>query len=319
MDTLVTGEAVRLVIWDLDDTLWRGTLDDLGTLEHIQAHYEIVRKLTRRGIINSVCSKNDFDTAKSTLIEQGIWDELIFPSINWTSKGPRLLEIIKAIQLRPESVLFIDDNETNLAEAQALVRGIQIARPSEINSLLDDPRLKSSNNIGEIRLAHYKVLKRRHEGLLAANGDIEAFLRASDIKVELDYNIEDNIDRAIELINRTNQLNFTKVRLSTNLVSAREELRRTVFQNDVKAALIKVRDLHGDHGYCGLYVLEKSGNSPRLKHFCFSCRVIGMGIEQSIYAFLRRPDLVIVGETASDPTFDVKIDWIEMTEAKANK
>jgi len=318
MKTSAVGEPVRLVVWDLDDTLWRGTLDDVGVIEHIEENYELIRELNRRGIMNSVCSKNSFENAREVLEEQGIWNELVFPSIDWSPKGARLVELVALMQLRPQSVLFIDDNDRNLAEAQAMVPGIQIAGPDIIKGLLDDVRLKGSNDPNLVRLAHYKILKKRHEGLVKANGDNLEFLRQSGIEVIFDYDIEENIDRAIELINRTNQLNFTKFRLPEELDAARRQLREMLARHNVKAALIKVKDVYGDHGYCGFYVLEGSETSPTLLHFCFSCRIMGMGIEQRLFQFLGRPRLDVVGETASDVKAPLEVDWITFREAEDN-
>ena len=51
------------------------------------------------------------------------------------------------------------------------------------------------------------------------------FLRSSDIRVEVEHDIEGHIDRVIELINRTNQLNFTKRRLPEDRTAAEAEVR----------------------------------------------------------------------------------------------
>lgn len=54
--------------------------------------------------------------------------------------------------------------------------------------------------------------------------DPRGFLRTSDIRLIIEHDIEPHIDRAIELINRTNQLNFTKRRLPEDIEAARLEL-----------------------------------------------------------------------------------------------
>ncbi len=78
-------EPVRLVIWDLDETFWRGTLTE-GGIEYYQIAHDVVIELARRGIMSSICSKNDFDQVRSILSERRIWDYFIFPSINWDPK-----------------------------------------------------------------------------------------------------------------------------------------------------------------------------------------------------------------------------------------
>ena len=74
-------EKIKLVIWDLDETFWKGTISD-GEVEPIPENIEIVKKLTDRGIVNSICSKNDHEVAKNELIKEGVWDYFVFPSID---------------------------------------------------------------------------------------------------------------------------------------------------------------------------------------------------------------------------------------------
>ena len=51
-------QGLKLVIWDLDDTFWTGTLSE-GTAQWIDANCDFIANLTDKGIINSICSKNN--------------------------------------------------------------------------------------------------------------------------------------------------------------------------------------------------------------------------------------------------------------------
>ena len=106
------AEAVRLVIWDLDDTFWRGTLTEGGIREYVRNHHQIVIELAQRGIMSSICSKNDPANVLPILRNEGILDYFIFPSISWAAKGPRLAQLVATLGLRPPTVMFIDDNPT---------------------------------------------------------------------------------------------------------------------------------------------------------------------------------------------------------------
>ncbi|MGN6363811.1 HAD-IIIC family phosphatase [Asticcacaulis taihuensis] len=309
-------ETIRMVVWDLDDTLWQGTLSEGDDIVHDHAIYDLIRDLTRRGIVNSICSRNDFGTVQTVLSSQGIWEEFIFPSIDWTSKGPRLQRLITSVQLRPESVLFIDDNASNLGEATASVPGIQVASPLVIKGLLQDPRMQGKADPECSRLAHYKALEARHTQQLNFEGDNLSFLRASQIEIELEYDIEAHLDRAIELINRTNQLNFTKRRLPQDPALAANALVALVSRYDVKAALIRVSDRYGEHGICGIYVVEGANAWAKLVHFCFSCRIMGLGVEQKVYELIGRPQLNIVGNVAAELSTSGPLDWLSIREAK---
>src|SRR5436305_759543 len=154
------SEPVRLVIWDLDETFWRGTLTEGGITEHIDENYKIVPKLAQRGVLSSICSKNDLDSVKRILEERGVWDFFIFPSINWLPKGMRIKEIVEAVQLRPETVLFIDDNPGNRGEAIAMAPGLQVADETIIPGMLGDGRFSGKDDREMSRLKQYKLLEK---------------------------------------------------------------------------------------------------------------------------------------------------------------
>ena len=91
-------ERVRLLIWDLDDTFWRGALTE-GGIAFIEAHKEIVVELARRGIVSSICSKNAFETVKAALVAHDVWDYFVLPSVTWDAKGPRIRDLVETIGL----------------------------------------------------------------------------------------------------------------------------------------------------------------------------------------------------------------------------
>jgi FkbH-like protein len=308
-------EPIRLVIWDLDETFWRGTVSE-GGCEYRQDCHDIVIELARRGIVSSICSKNNAAQIETILRERGLWEYFIFPSISWDAKGPRIAATIEDIGLRSASCLFIDDNVGNLHEALHFVPDLQVSEPSIIPLLLSDARCKGKEDSNRSRLAQYRALEERKRNEASAGANVEDFLRSSGICISIEHDIAPHLDRAIELINRTNQLNFTKSRLPENLVEARTELLRQIEPYDVQAALIRVVDRYGDHGFCGLYVMHRSIADTRrqLIHFCFSCRILGMGVEQFLYQLLGRPEIAIAGAVVSDLNARKDIDWISIGE-----
>ncbi len=313
--TEVEAENIRLVIWDLDDTFWTGTLSE-APVTWIASNGALVIELARRGIVSSICSKNDLEAARAVLEAEGLWDHFVFPSIDYDPKGPRIKALVEAVQLRPETVLFIDDNPSNLEEARHCVPGLQVARHLDIPGLDADPRLEGRPDPDLVRLGQYRSLQRRRTDAASRGGDVADFLRASDIRVSIEHDVLSHADRAIELINRTNQLNFTKNRLPEDTAAAREDLATLLGQHDVQAALLRVTDRYGDHGFAGLYVVNSS--QRRLDHFCFSCRILGMGVETWLYRKLGRPRLEVTGPVLSDPVADDRtIDWIALADKAA--
>jgi len=311
------AEAVRLVVWDLDETFWKGTVTEGGIREYVQEHHDIVVELSRRGIINSICSKNDHDTVCKILADKNILDYFVFPSINWESKGPRLRHLVEATQLRAPTVMFIDDNPNNRAEAAAMVAGIQVEDENFIASMLADPRFVGKDDKDLARLKQYKLLEERSRDAEKAVGSNEEFLRSCDVRVYIEFDVESHLDRCIELINRTNQLNYTKLRLPENIEHARRDLLFHLRRFSRQAGLVRVADKYGDYGFVGFFMTEslrrtiiEGTSNRRLIHFCLSCRTLGMLIEQWLYEYLGRPELDVVGDVLTDLSVQRTIDWV---------
>ncbi len=301
---VIAGEPVKLVIWDLDDTFWRGTLSEEDIIP-IPAHIALVKVLSARGIINSICSKNDLAPAQQTLIRLGVWDYFVFPRIAFAPKGALIREIIEAAQLRAPSVLFIDDNMMNLNEARHYNPGLQLADPHILATLLDDPRVQGKPDPALERLARYKVLEQKQTAQAAADGDNIAFLRGSQIRISLHYDVLEQFPRIHELVNRTNQLNFTKRRWpeepAAALCTAQEEFGK-VFNSHW--GYVKLRDRYGNYGICGFFMIRHD----RALHFLFSCRVMNMGVEQFVWHVIGRPK--IAARDAADVSRGTLPDWI---------
>ena len=303
-------EPVRLVIWDLDETFWGGTLTE-GGIRYNRSVHDLVITLAGRGIISSICSKNEMASVQQILEREGIWAYFVFPSVNWDPKGPRLAAMVEAMQLRPATILFIDDNPQNLGEAQHFVPGIQVADETFIETMLDNPLLRGKSDPALTRLKQYQVLQQRQTEERSFGADNTEFLRLSGLTVTIEHDMEPHIDRAIELINRTNQLNYTKERLPEDLDEARAAFRKLIGGFATQAGIIRVRDRYGDYGYCGLYVMRTGGNWSKLLHFCFSCRILNMGVEIWLYNRLGRPQLKVVGDVLTNVLRNRRrVDWI---------
>ncbi|MDX2481767.1 MAG: HAD-IIIC family phosphatase [Desulfuromusa sp.] len=304
-------EDIKLIIWDLDETFWGGTLTE-GGIDYINKNHILIMQLAQRGIMSSICSKNNQDDVEQVLKEKGLWDYFVFSSINWEPKGVRVGKIISSIQLRPDSILFIDDNRGNLEEVLFTNTGINVALPNIIDDIAAHARFCGKEDSKLSRLEQYKILEQKQSQFAEAAGDNIAFLSQSDIRVYIEYDIEKHIKRAVELINRTNQLNFTKQRLPEDPDVAADELLELIRLNFITAALIRVQDKFGDYGFSGIYIMKRLGNRQYLLHFTFSCRILNMHVEQFVYDFIGRPNLKVVGEVVSDVFDDhQKIDWIK--------
>ena len=307
--TSILPNKVKMVIWDLDETFWKGTLSE-GPITAIDANKKMVITLAERGIVSSVCSKNDHDAAAAALTDMGIWDYFVFPKIEWGPKGQNIAAIIDEANLRPDNVLFIDDNALNLQEAKHFSPGLMVADPIDIlDDLLAQPEVAGKDDAALTRLNQYKNLEKKSLDRSKSTASNAEFLRDCDIRVEIDYEIEKEFDRVVELANRTNQLNFTKIRLETPAaIEAFRALCTSSF--GITAGFVSVSDKYGDYGIVGYFVVHRKEGVNRLLHFAFSCRTMNMGIEQYVYERLLKPTIKVVGPIANPIQSFGKIDWI---------
>ena len=122
---------IKVVIWDLDNTFWDGVISE-GEVQPVQKNIDLIKSLSTHGIVNSICSKNSFDECKRKLEELGVWDYFVFPSIDWTPKTNRVIQIIKDMGLRPENSLFLDDEPANLQRVLSVDDSVMCGTAQEL-------------------------------------------------------------------------------------------------------------------------------------------------------------------------------------------
>lgn len=293
-------DKIKLVIWDMDDTFWNGTLSE-GEVTLVNENTELIKKLSDCGIINSISSKNDEEEVLKVLKRQQLEENFVFNDINWNNKGEQIRRKLISMGLRAENVLFIDDNIRNLEEAKYINNGIMTALPDIIPALADYVDKLPKSDMAHKRLARYKILEKK---AAAENyyDSKEAFLYDSDIKVIIRNDCINELDRIEELVSRTNQLNYTKVR------SSRDELLRLVSSDWMDCGYVHVWDKFGDYGIVGFYCVNRQEH--KVEHFLFSCRILGMRVEQYVYGKIGYPEFEPVQPVVGMLEKNVCIPWI---------
>ena len=300
---MIDIQSIKLIIWDLDDTFWKGTLSEGGAVLP-EENAKLLNDLTDCGIINSICSKNEFEPTIKRLQELDVWDLFVFPSINWESKGPQLKDKLDKMALRPVNVLFIDDNPSNLGEAKHFLSDIQVAGPEVIDDLIEQVSSLEKKDLQHKRLKQYKILEEKDTASKSFSSS-EDFLYSSQIQVEIKRDCIEKIQRIHELLLRSNQLNYTKKRIAI------EELEAILKDKAYDCGYVTVKDRFGDYGIVGFFA-EKEG---KLEHFLFSCRTMGQKIEQWVYAQLGFPKLEVIGEVRTQLNMKECPRWINQPES----
>lgn len=301
---------VKLIVWDLDDTFWQGTLSE-GNMIPLKDHIQLIKDLTDSGIINSISSKNELSQVLETLEKLSIKDYFVFNNINWNNKGEQLKQKIDSMFLRPENVLFIDDNLHNLNEANYLIPELITATPDIIPMLISYVSTLPKKDTSHSRLAHYQLLEKKNDAMTKSINKSD-FLMQCNISISIHKNCLEKIDRIADLVRRTNQLNYTKLRDSAEILT--EKCQNPIYD----CGYITANDRYGDYGIVGFFCLDT--RNDELDHFLFSCRVIGMGIEQYVYIKLGCPSLSISLPVAVELTDNNTVTWIkENKNSETNK
>src|SRR5262249_29581649 len=156
-----------------------------GGIEYRGEHHDTVIELSRRGIVNSICSKNDYDAVCQLLTERGIWDYFVFPKIAWSPKGEMIAQTIDQMGLRAVNTLFVADNPQNLEEAKFYNPGIQVASPAELKDLWGQAAAQGKDDAALSRLKQYQLLEKKVVDRQQFASGNEAFLRQCDIRVDV--------------------------------------------------------------------------------------------------------------------------------------
>jgi FkbH-like protein len=277
-------KQVKCVIWDLDETIWDGSLAELDNIVARSEAIELIKRLDEKGIVNAICSKNSYDEARKKLEELGVWNYFVFSVIDFVPKGQSVKNIISNMQLRADNVLFVDDNIGNRQEVQFYCENIMVGDPTE-HFFWDELRQVVEKTSGSSRLAQYKIMEQKHTAK-QQYVDNRSFLEDSQITMCVLRNPADMTfkERIFDLANRSNQLNFTKSKFGA--IAELETYLGDENSVNIHHGAIFVYDKYGDYGLVGFYAFDERKEKRTLDHFFFSCRILNMGIEHALYSLL---------------------------------
>jgi FkbH-like protein len=290
----LSGGSKKLVILDLDNTLWGGVVGDDG-LEGLrlgghdavgEAFVDFQRALQRlanRGVLLAVVSKNEEAVALKAISTH---PEMVlrlsdFASwrINWGDKAQNIVELVAQLNLGLDAAVFLDDSPFERARVREALPEVLVpdlpADPMLYPSFVGALRCFDTAFVGaedRERSAMYKA-ERERTAARATAGSLDEWLALLDLRVTAEPLNQGNLERATQLFNKTNQMNLSTRRLtSTELLDWSKADGRMVWT-------FRVADRFGEYGLCGLISLVLEGKRGRLFDFILSCRVMGRGVE----------------------------------------
>lgn len=273
----------KCVVWDLDNTVWNGTLieDGITNLELKPGVKEIIRELDKRGILNSIASKNNEEDVIPALHKFGIEEYFVKPQISWNPKGEAVKRIAKELNIGIESLLYIDDSPFERDEVSQTAPEVTIIDAIDLISLPWMEETQSTTSSESSNRRQYYIQQGQRDAAHNKHSDnYEEFLRTCEIRMTIFSVNEDLLPRIHELAQRTNQMNFSGNRYSI------ETFRELLKQENIDCHAIEVADRYGSYGIVGFAVFDRALNT--LMDLAFSCRVQSKRIEHAFLSYLLR-------------------------------
>ena len=273
---------VKCVVWDLDNTLWQGTLaeDGIDSLVLNPIALFVIRELDRRGILQSIASKNDMKPALEAIESFGIKEFFLYPQISGEPKSSAIQRIAELLDIGLDTLVLVDDQAFERAEVHERLPSVRVMADTELSSLLENPWFDlpiTSESIN--RRAMYQSEQKRKSVFKASTTDYLEFLRGCNLMIQALPLSQAVIERAHELSQRTNQLNVSGRRYT------REELLEIEAANGNRVAYVfSCKDRFGDYGIIAMCLIDE--NSAQIESFMMSCRVQRKHVENAIFSWL---------------------------------
>ena len=275
-------KKVKLVLVDLDNTMWRGVIRDDG-IENLQIRpfierfrWEVLRILFSRGILLGVVSKNDPELEVQIIkyIKPYMWwPRFTCIKLGWQDKWEYVKQIQEELNIGMDSILFIDDSEFERQQMKTMLPEVRVADENIFEELLYLPELqpKFVTEESKSRTQYYLEEKQRNSEAKTLNR--EDFLKNCDFRISVNKIEPHEISRVTELIERTNQLNTSIRRYSQSEVVA---LSRDA---DCEIFTVHVSDKFGKYGLVGACIAFRRQDVYEIDTMLFSCRIMSRGVE----------------------------------------
>jgi len=288
----------KVLVLDLDNTLWGGVLGEdgingivLGT-SHLGAVYrdtqKRIKELKNLGVLLAIVSKNNLEDVIEVFRknEQMVLNEDDFVAIeaNWDDKAINIQKLAQRLNLGLDSFVFLDDNDIEReAVAQTLPEVTVPPFPKDVSDLpktIYDIYKKyywqwTTTNEDKMKTEQYKNEELRHQALKEM-ANMDDYLLSLNMKITINEVHDEQVERVVQLINKTNQFNTCTIRLS---LSEFMEYRN---KPNNKVYAVSVTDKYGDSGLISVVMVRREGVEAIIDNMLLSCRVMGRQIENSV-------------------------------------
>lgn len=316
-----TGKLRKAIIFDCDNTLWKGVIGEDG-LKGIEMStssnhgkffhrvQQIANFLAKKGVLLALCSKNNeedvFEVINTHPDMVLVAENIVTKRVNWNDKASNIQEIAAELNIGTDSLVFVDDSsfEINLVKDR-LPEVLTIQVPSNIseypNLLLNYAFRYFNLNANDEDLRRTEIYKEQFQRERSQKEftTLNDYLASLNIELTIALDDKDNLSRITQLTQKTNQFNLTTIRYTE------DQIQNFMQSEDVKVYSLVVKDKFGDNGLTGVCIVKedlKLRSKVILDTFLMSCRIIGRDIEMVLFDYLVR-QLITDGYTILEATY----------------
>jgi len=287
------GRSRKVLVLDLDNTLWGGVIGDDGVdkirigretpvAEAYTAFQEYCLALRNRGVLLAVCSKNNEEIARQGFAHP---DSVLrlehFASFkaNWEPKHENLLAIAQELNLGVDSFVFVDDNPAERAIVQAQLPSVAVpdvgSEVSQFAAIIErgryfEPISLSSEDLARAALYQTNAVRSSAEAKFANYGE---YLDSLEMTAEIECFKPVYMERIAQLTNKTNQFNLTTRRYTL------AEMEAIARDPQYIGLYGRLADRFGDNGLISIVLGRREGSVLHLDLWLMSCRVLKRDME----------------------------------------
>jgi FkbH-like protein len=299
VERAVRGGRRKCLVLDLDNTLWGGAISEEG-LQGIElssrgmgSRYRdaqrVAKELAEQGVLLAVSSKNDREDALRPFKEHPHMllkeEDFVSFKANWDPKPANIEAIARELNIGLDSMVFIDDNPVEREAVKAALPEVAVPDfPSDTSRLAAFMAEVARTYFTVLRVEDedrgktemYRVESRR-EAERSAHLSLTDYLVSLEMELDFHRLRRDEIARAAQLTQKTNQFNLTTRRYTE------AEMAALLQDGLVRVWMAALRDRFGDYGRIGLAVARLvPPRSASIETFLMSCRVMGRGVDDAI-------------------------------------
>ena len=298
----IRGLTKKLLVLDLDNTLWGGIVGEVGWKklrigghDYIgEAFYDFqlkIKALKDQGIILALASKNEEATAIEAINNHPemilSMNDFTTHRINWEDKAKNISEMVAELNLGLQSVVFFDDSSFERERVKAVLPEVLVPDlpkdPTEYSNFISKLHCFDSSFITKedrLRSDLYKSEFKRTE-LKNKHKSLSGWIDTLNLEILIENIKNKNYPRALQLINKTNQMNLSTRRLTE------KEFNNWFLKKNNYMWTIRAKDKFGDYGIIGILSISIKNKVVNIVDFIFSCRIVGRFIEDSAIQFLK--------------------------------